>query len=215
MAVVVVLALTVFDAGSDGGDGVVGVATNTPTATATVPPRSTPRPTLTRRPTRTPRPTLTPVPPTPTPIPPTPVPTLPPIVQPMNPIRPRSFFNGVWTFNLIVVSNDCPSGRLPGEQVTVPLTLTEIAPMDGYISDGEPLYVFDETDRFAGETLLLWPTLMLAIPLDNGGTALLYSEFFDAGSGWGRWKEQFVIGGVECSILFEEVRPPGFLPLFE
>jgi hypothetical protein len=125
----------------------------------------------------------------------------------------RSIVAGEWDLRFTVLSNTCNQGLRAGDTWTRALSVREVQPQDGYITEGESFNLFNEDDTFVGAFQFTWPVLRINPPVRGGGAyVMLYLEFFNDHDGWVRWEDHVTTADGECVAISEEERPPGYSP---
>ncbi len=151
-------------------------------------------------PVQPPQPTQAPPPPPP----PTSQPTPQPTPQPTLPPAQNYITTGTWAFAYTVTYNDCGFGPTEGTLVPHAISLYEATYVDGYISDGEMMAVYDLDSTFIGDFVFSYPEFTFESPLQGGDTVVTTLDFSGPSDGLATREEYYPTSSGECLIYFEE-----------
>lgn len=117
----------------------------------------------------------------------------------------RSIKAGYWGMHFRVVSNGCGGDPAPGTNFEFEYHFDEIKePLDGYISDLEPVKVTHIGGTYVANLVFSWPQFLFDYPID-GGHAYVTASFDTPHHGTAALTEAYEMGnGDTCSIFLRD-----------
>lgn len=117
----------------------------------------------------------------------------------------RSIKAGYWGMHFHVVSNGCGGDPIPGTNFEFEYHFDEIKePLDGYITDLEPVKVTHIGGTYMANLVFSWPQFLFDYPID-GGHAYVTASFDTPHHGTAALTEAYEMdNGDTCSIFLRD-----------